>query len=63
MSNSIKVKTEEPLDSYYLNPEFSSAADNLINVINDYIVRVKARPYKGDEVLEIATKILESRLR
>lgn len=63
MTKQIRVKSQdEPLDSYYSNPEFASAADNLINVINDYIVRVKGRPYKGEDVYKIAKQILKGRI-
>ncbi len=58
-----KEYQDQPLDSYYSNPEFHSAADKLINTIQDYIVRVKAQPYDGEEVLKIANKILEGRIR
>lgn len=59
----VKIEPKLPLNPYYSNPEFSSAADNLINVIKDYIVRVKSQPYDGQEVIAIANRILESRMK
>lgn len=53
----------EGLDPAYGNPEYSKAADQLIGVIRDRIVRAKSEPYSKDKVLTIANKILESRMR
>lgn len=53
----------EGLDKVYANPEFSKAADNLINVIERQIVFTEARPYHKDEVLDTANKILQGRMK
>lgn len=53
----------EGLDPAYGNPEYAKAADQLIGVIRDRIVRARSEPYSKEKVLDIASKILESRMR
>jgi hypothetical protein len=62
-SGDFDVTAPATLDPVYTNPEFSKAADQLIEAIKRDLVWKNSEAYDGSKVLDIATKILESRLQ
>lgn len=56
------VPVPKGLDPVFANPEFSKAADALIEAIRHQFVTVQAEEMDGKKILETANKILESRV-